>query len=53
MQIVTMIQTAGSKVQKEYQFCKLLVTPQQISDAIKRYSQLPSEVVQWASSSLA
>lgn len=52
MQIVSMIYTAGSKIQKEYQFCKLLVTPQQISDAIKKYPQLPSEVIQWSSCSL-
>lgn len=53
MQIVTMIHSSGNKIQKDYQFCKLLVTPQQISEAVKKYIQLPSEVVQWASSSLA
>lgn len=53
MQIITMVNSTGNKIQKEYQFCKLLVTPQQISEAVKKYTQLPSEVAQWASSSLA
>lgn len=52
LQIVSMIQATGSKVQKDYQLCKLLVTHQQIEEAVKKYPQLPSEVVQWANSSL-
>lgn len=42
----------NSKVQKEYQFFKLLVTSSQIQEAIKTSSGLPTEVVQWANSSL-
>ncbi|CAH0551731.1 unnamed protein product [Brassicogethes aeneus] len=44
---------SGNKTQKEYQPFSLLVTPQQISEAIKKSHGLPTEVVQWANSSFA
>ncbi|XP_018577250.1 origin recognition complex subunit 4 isoform X2 [Anoplophora glabripennis] len=52
LEIISMISGAGSRNQKEYQFFKLLVTSKQISDALKKYVGLPTEVVQWANSSL-
>lgn len=43
---------SGGKLQKEYQLFKLLVTPQQVSEAIQKSSGLPTEVIQWCNSSL-
>lgn len=48
-----MISGGATRNQKEYQFFKLLVTPQQIHEALKKFVGLPTEVVQWANSSLA
>lgn len=42
-----------NRLQKEYQIFKLLITSQQITEAIKTMNGLPTEVVQWAGSSLA
>ncbi|XP_077298234.1 origin recognition complex subunit 4 [Arctopsyche grandis] len=39
-------------IQKEYQLHRLLVTPSQISEAVKQYKSLPTELIQWACSSL-
>ncbi|CAH1968230.1 unnamed protein product [Acanthoscelides obtectus] len=52
LELISMLSNTGSKVQKEYQFFKLLVTPEQILDAVKKSSGLPTEVAQWARSSL-
>lgn len=52
MELIATTSTAVSRLQKEYQLHKLLVTPQQIARAIKKSPGLPTEVVQWASSSL-
>ena len=38
----------NSKVEKEYQYYKFLLTPQQVLEAVKNYSGLPTEVAQWA-----
>lgn len=43
----------GAKTQKEYQFFNLLVMPSQVNEAIKKTPGLPTEVVQWSSSSYA
>lgn len=43
----------SSKLQKQYQMYKLLVLPQQIMEGVKKYVGLPTEVVQWANSSLS
>lgn len=43
---------ADGKVQKEYQFCKLLFLPKQIELAIKRYQNLPTEIEQWSKSEI-
>lgn len=48
-----MIHQGSSKLQKEYQFFKLLVTPQQILEAVGKSSGLPTEIIRWSSSSLA
>ncbi|KAJ8960326.1 hypothetical protein NQ318_004060, partial [Aromia moschata] len=47
LELISMISSAP-RVQKEYQFFKLLVTPKQISEAIKNSLGLPTEVIQWA-----
>ncbi|XP_003695008.1 origin recognition complex subunit 4 [Apis florea] len=38
----------NSKVEKEYQYYKFLLTSQQVMEAVKNYSGLPTEVSQWA-----
>nr|CAI5822513.1 unnamed protein product [Callosobruchus analis] len=52
LELIAMLSNSTSKVQKEYQFFKLLVTPRQILEAVKKFSGLPTEVTQWAHSSL-
>nr|CAH7713286.1 unnamed protein product [Callosobruchus chinensis] len=52
LELIYMLSNTTSKVQKEYQFFKLLVTPRQILEAVKKSSGLPTEVTQWAHSSL-
>nr|XP_022913748.1 origin recognition complex subunit 4 [Onthophagus taurus] len=43
----------GTKLQKEYQMFKLLLSPQQILEFVKKSSaSIPTEVVQWANSSI-
>lgn len=42
----------NSKVEKEYQYYKFLLTPQQVTEAVKNYSGLPTEVSQWSLSSI-
>lgn len=47
--------TAGAqhnRAQKEYEMFRFLVTKQQIMDAVKRFPGLPTDVAQWAISSL-
>ncbi|KAJ8925772.1 hypothetical protein NQ315_009620 [Exocentrus adspersus] len=53
LEITSIVSGGGSRIQKEYQFFKLLVTPSQICEAVKKSVGLPTEVVQWAHSSLA
>lgn len=38
----------NSKVEKEYQYYKFVLTSQQVIEAVKNYSGLPTEVSQWA-----
>ncbi|KAJ8985937.1 hypothetical protein NQ317_010694 [Molorchus minor] len=52
LELISIISGGSSRIQKEYQFFKLLVTPRQISEAVKNSVGLPTEVVQWANSSL-
>ncbi|XP_072382654.1 origin recognition complex subunit 4 isoform X1 [Diabrotica undecimpunctata] len=52
LELISMISGGGSKTQKEYRFFELLVMPTQISEAIKKNPEVPTEVVQWANSSL-
>ncbi|KAL1501355.1 hypothetical protein ABEB36_006689 [Hypothenemus hampei] len=53
LELISMLNQAGSsKLQKEYQFFKLLVAPTQISEAVGKYIGLPTEIIQWCNSSL-
>lgn len=52
LELISFVNTAGGRLQKEYRLFKLLVTPQQICEAVQKASGLPTEVVQWANSSL-
>lgn len=52
LELISMMNHRLDKVQKEYQFFKLLVTDQQINNAISKMSWLPTALVQWAASSL-
>lgn len=38
----------NSKVEKEYQYYKFVLTSQQVVEAVKNYSGLPTEISQWA-----
>ncbi|XP_050297559.1 origin recognition complex subunit 4 [Anthonomus grandis grandis] len=52
LELISMINQNNSKLHKEYQFFKLLVTAQQVSDSISKSVGLPTEVIQWSNSSL-
>lgn len=52
MELISVVNQGSGKLQKEYQLFKLLVTPQQIKEAVDKYVGLPTEVAQWANSSL-
>ncbi|XP_044264223.1 origin recognition complex subunit 4 [Tribolium madens] len=52
LELISALTTGNSGVQKEYQLFKLLVLPHQISEAVKKITGLPTEVTQYANSSL-
>ncbi|XP_033724735.1 origin recognition complex subunit 4-like [Pecten maximus] len=52
LELVKTIDGAGSRVQKEYRLLSLLVHPSQILDALQKYPNCPTEVKQWAQSSV-
>lgn len=49
---VEIVQSINTKAQKEYQMYRLLLSYGQIKEAISRYQGMPTEIVQWAKSSL-
>lgn len=53
LELISLLNSCMVRTQKEYQFFKLLVTSRQIAEAIRNYQGLPTEVAQWANSSLA
>ena len=52
LELVRLTDGAGSRTQKEYRPMALLMTQTQIMEALERYPSCPTEVKQWASSSL-
>lgn len=52
LEILTPVSGINSKAEKEYQYYKFLLTPQQVMEAVKNYPGLPTEVSQWALSSV-
>lgn len=53
LELVRTVDGAGSRVQKEYRLMQMLIHPTQILDALQKYPQCPTDVRQWAASSLA
>lgn len=53
LELVRTVDGAGSRVQKEYRLMQMLIHPTQIQDALQKYPQCPTDVRQWAASSLA
>ncbi|XP_063985608.1 origin recognition complex subunit 4 [Diachasmimorpha longicaudata] len=43
---------ATARTEKEYQYFKFLLSPQQVLEAVKNYVGLPTEIAQWATNSL-
>ncbi|XP_076625626.1 origin recognition complex subunit 4 [Colletes latitarsis] len=52
LEIIMPVSGINSKVEKEYQYYKFLLTPQQVMEAVKNYPGLPTEVSQWSLSSI-
>lgn len=52
LELVCSTDGSNSKVQKEYRQMSLLVDSTQISDALQRYPGCPTDVMQWAQSSI-
>ncbi|KAK3106068.1 hypothetical protein FSP39_012004 [Pinctada imbricata] len=53
LELVKTIDGAGSRVQKEYRLMSLLIHPSQITDALQKYPNCPTDIKQWASNALA
>lgn len=49
---VEIVSSINSRAQKEFQMYRLLLSYGQIKEAITRYQGMPTEIVQWAKSSL-
>lgn len=52
LEIFVPISTMAAKVQREFQMHKLLLTNMQIRQLVNSYPQLPTDVKQWAASSI-
>ena len=52
MEIIIPVTGTNQKVEKEYQLYKFAVLPEQINDAVRKYDNLPTDVAQWAQSSI-
>lgn len=52
LEVFVPINAAAAKVQQEFQMHKLLLTNGQIKKIVTSYSQLPTDISQWALSSL-
>ncbi|RLU23154.1 hypothetical protein DMN91_005432 [Ooceraea biroi] len=52
LEIVIPMGKNTKKCEKEYQYYKFTMTPQQVMEVVKTYPGLPTEVAQWASSSI-
>uniref|UniRef100_A0AAG5D1Z7 Origin recognition complex subunit 4 n=1 Tax=Anopheles atroparvus TaxID=41427 RepID=A0AAG5D1Z7_ANOAO len=52
LELIAPLMAGSSKVQKEYQLHRLLLTYGQINQAVQRMQFLPTEISQWAQSSL-
>jgi hypothetical protein len=51
LEFVVPVGGPSSHILKEYQLHMFQLTSQQVTDAVKRYQGLPTEVSQWAASS--
>ncbi|XP_020291652.1 origin recognition complex subunit 4 isoform X2 [Pseudomyrmex gracilis] len=52
LEILIPVGSTHAKFEKEYQYYKFTLTSQQVMEALKNYPSLPTEVSQWASSSI-
>lgn len=48
LEILIPASNAYGKIEKEYQYYKFMLSAQQVTEAVKSYSGLPTEVAQWA-----
>ncbi|XP_050388384.1 origin recognition complex subunit 4 [Patella vulgata] len=53
LELIKTIDNGGTRIQKEYRLMSLLIHPTQITDALQKYPNCPTEVKQWATSALA
>jgi len=51
LELVMPIGGSSTHILKEFQLHRFLLTSQQVTDVVKRYQGLPTEVSQWAASS--
>jgi hypothetical protein len=42
----------NQRTEKEYQLYKFTLTSQQVMEAVKNYQDLPTDITQWADSSI-
>lgn len=53
LELVRPVDSAASKVQREYQLMKLMLEHGQVMEALQKYPQCPTDVKQWALSAFA
>lgn len=53
LELVRAVDSAASKVQREYQLMKLMLEHGQVMEALQKYPQCPTDVKQWALSAFA
>ncbi|KAK0175710.1 hypothetical protein PV327_009439 [Microctonus hyperodae] len=51
LELLAPVGGTNSKSEKEYQYYKFLLTPQQVIEAVKNYPELPTDVKQWVNNS--
>ncbi|XP_022197552.2 origin recognition complex subunit 4 [Nilaparvata lugens] len=52
LELISPVSSAGRNSHKEFQLFNFLLTKEQVTAAVNRYSGMPTDVTQWASSSL-
>jgi len=53
LELIQPVTSSAGQILREFQLCNLMVMPDEITEAVKNYHGLPTEVHQWAMSDLS